>query len=389
MAEEGSIVSRAQNFTRIASRGILVSCVCFSLAAFAGEEATNEVTPITEPVSDSAVGTSLIGRSDNVESKLSAEFAEFLGGEDRAEDVVEGLRTGNEFKLDETTDSQNDMTSSATAPDAGLPPMGGEAAGSSTIDPPTGKMGYGNVRITLRLAEAQLNKLGISQPTNDELSAMLVGGEIDGVPVEGILNERAAGAGWGEIAKKYDFKVGQLMGKAPATRPDAAPVDEARHQGTTETAASSNGYIPSGKTKFTYGSQPAGKHEQRMKTRGAKSNGYIPSGSPSHTTAANHGIGGSGSQNQNNAKKNGYIPSGKAVGSGAGIVSAQGAATASQAKVGHGHSKGHMNGYVPSGGSRHGLGIVSATNASASAAVSSAGGHGHAKGSVKGHGKSK
>jgi hypothetical protein len=378
----------AKRFTRIAGGGALVSCVCISLAAFASEEDMSDVTPITEPVSDTIVETSSIGRSANVESKLSAEFAEFLGGEDRAQSVVEGLRTGDEFKLDDITDNPEDMTSSTTTPDAGSPPTGGEAAGSGTIDPPTGTMGYGNVRITLRLAEAQLNKLGISQPTNDELSAMLVGGEIDGVPVEGILNERAAGAGWGEIAKKYDFKVGQLMGKAPATKPVAAPVDEASQQGTAETASRSNGYIPSGKTKFTYKSQSAGKQVSRTKTHGTKSNGYIPSGSSSLNTAANHGAGRIRTPNGNGAKKNGYIPSGKGHSTGAGIVSAQGAAVSSHAKVGHGQSKGNMNGFVPSGGSGHGLGIVSAGNASA-AAVSAAGGHGHAKGVAKGHGKSK
>jgi len=378
----------AKSFTRIPIRGILVSCVCFSLAAFASEEDTNEVTPITEPVSGAAVETSSIGRSTNVESKLSAEFAEFLGGEDRAQSVVEGLRTGDEFKLDDITDGQEDMTSSTTTPDAGPPPTGGEAAGSGTIDPPTGTMGYGNVRITLRLAEARLDRLGISQPTNDELSAMLVGGEIDDVPVEGILNERAAGAGWGEIAKQYDFKVGQLMGKAPATKPVAAPLDEASQQGTAETASRSNGYIPSGKTKFTYKSQSAGKRVSRTKTHGIKSNGYIPSGSSSLNTAGNHGAGRTGTPNGNGAKKNGYIPSGKGHSTGAGIVSAQGAAGSSHAKVGHGQSKGNMNGFVPSGGSGHGLGIVSAGNASA-AAVSAAGGRGHAKGVAKGHGKSK
>ena len=249
-------------------------------------------------------------------------------------------------------------------------------------------MGYGNVRITLRLAEAQLGKLGISQPTNEELSAMLVGGEIDGVHVEGILNERAAGAGWGEIAKKYDFKVGHLMGKAPSKAPAAVPVDDASQPGT-ETAARSNGYVPSGKTKYVYGAKSAGKHEQKTMTRGAKSNGYIPSGSSSGPKIANRGVRGAGKLNQGHAKRNGYIPSGKVAGAGAGIASAQGVSTASGAKIGHGHSKGRMNGYVPSGGSGSGVGIVSATNASASAAVSSAGGRGQAKGAGKGRGKSK
>jgi len=382
-------MSKDKNFMGITGRGLLAGCVCFSLSAFASEGVTIKGGSTTEPISDGTVETSSIGRSANVESKLSAEFSEFLGGEDRAADVVEGLRTGNEFSVDQTTEGQNDMALSTTTPNAGIPPNGGDVSVVTTIDPPTGTMGYGNVRITLRLAEAQLGKLGITQPTTEELSAMLVGGEIDGVEVAGILNERAAGAGWGEIAKKYDFKVGQLMGKAPTAKPVVTPLDEASQLGTTETVARSKGYVPSGKVKYTYGAQSAGKHEQKMMVRRAKRNGYIPSGSPSNSAAANQGMRGAGKLNRQNVKRNGYIPSGKAVGSGAGIVSALGVSAASGEKVGQGHSKGRMNGYVPSGGNGSGVGIVSATNASTSAAVSSAGGRGHAKGSGKGHGKSK
>lgn len=368
-------------------RAVLLTCLCFSTGVFAGEETANEPPPFTEPTSDSYLETSSIGRSENVESKLSAEFSEFLGSGERAADVVEGLRTGDEFTLAAAV-SPDGTTTTMSTPGNGLPSATSEAAGTTVINPPTGTMGYGNVRITLRLAEAQLAKMGINQPTNEELSAMLVGGEIDGVQVKGILNERAAGAGWGEIAKNYDFKVGQLMGKAPATEATSQPIDETGNQVTSETATPSNGYIPSGKTNFTYASKPADK-QHAMRSVGKNSNGYIASGSPSQMTSANQGAHGVGRQNHNGAKKNGYIPSGKTVGSGAGIVTAQGVSTASRVEVGHGQSKGRMNGYVPSGGNGHGSGIVSATNTSTSAAVSSAGGRGHAKGSVKVHGKSR
>ena len=40
------------------------------------------------------------------------------------------------------------------------------------IDPPTGTMGYGNVRLTLKLAEARLARYGISLPTSRKLSAV-------------------------------------------------------------------------------------------------------------------------------------------------------------------------------------------------------------------------
>ena len=87
-------------------------------------------------------------------------------------------------------------------------------------------MGYGNVRITLRLAQAQLNQLGITQPTTEELSAVLLGGDINGSQVDGILAMRADGMGWGQIAKEYGMTVGQIMGKG------AGPTKQATTTGT-------------------------------------------------------------------------------------------------------------------------------------------------------------
>lgn len=378
----------------LAASAFILGWVVFTATANANQESTNVTVPLEESVPEtSATENSTIGRSVNVESKLSAEFAEFLGGDEQAATVVEGLRTGEEFHLaDAATDP--DATGSTTqgpvsSGDAGSQPVVDQPTTGTNIDPPTGTMGYGNVRITLKLAQAQLEQLGISQPTNEQLSAALVGGEIDGVAMEGILNERAAGAGWGEIAQRYDLKVGQLMGKAPTTKTAATiPVEEQNAAASTTSTTRSNGYIPSGKTKFTHASQVTGNKAQRSPTHGAKRNGYIPSGSSAAATAANRGAVAAGSARGSGAKKNGYIPSGGSQGSGAGIVSAHGAGGASDAKVKQGSGKGPMKGYVASGGTQS-AGIVSAANASSTAAVSAAGGHGQAKGHAKGHGKAK
>jgi hypothetical protein len=174
-----------------------------------------------------------IGTSGNVESKLSSEFADFLGGTEQAHVVVDGLRQGAAFTY-----------IYPDTPDA-------------IIDPPTGTMGYGNVRIALRLAQAELSKLGIVQPTPDELAAILLGGEIDGAPVDGILALRAEGMGWGEIAQQYGTTVGQLMGKGAgltkqsstfsSTGGKAAPSSTGKS--THSSQARANGYIPSGNGK--------------------------------------------------------------------------------------------------------------------------------------------
>jgi len=87
---------------------------------------------------------------------------------------------------------------------------------------PTGKMGFGNVKISLALAQESLRQQNIMQPTSEQLRTSLVGGEM--VPgdststTNGILQMRSEGMGWGQIAQKYDVKLGQLMsGKQPAS----------------------------------------------------------------------------------------------------------------------------------------------------------------------------
>ena len=199
-------------------------------------------TTTTEQSSTDAETINAIGSSVQTEGKLTQEFSEFLGGEEQAASVVDGLRQGTSFSLNsEPTDS-----TSTTNVD------------SSSIEPPTGTMGYGNVKMTLRLAETKLAEMGITQPTSEQLSAVLLGGDIDGQQVDGILAMRADGMGWGEIAHQYDMKVGQLMGKGKPT----SFVDTSTTQTTT---ANRNGYI----SPYSRNNNPgAFKHQ---------SNGYIPS----------------------------------------------------------------------------------------------------------------
>lgn len=97
------------------------------------------------------------------------------GSPSNAQLLVTGLRDGTDIKL-----------------------------GSTTIDPPTGKMGYGEVNIALALAKASLDKQGITSPTADQLNAALTG-------TNGVLTQRAAGQGWGQIANAMGFRLGELV----------------------------------------------------------------------------------------------------------------------------------------------------------------------------------
>jgi len=76
-------------------------------------------------------------------------------------------------------------------------------SGSTTTSftPPTGKMGNGNVNIALALADASLKQQGITNPTPDQLKTTL----------SGILQQRADGKGWGQIANAMGFKLGDVM----------------------------------------------------------------------------------------------------------------------------------------------------------------------------------
>jgi hypothetical protein len=146
------------------------------------------------------IGSALLGASFAVwpqsPERLSARYTALAGSETNAKSLVAGLRDGTDVKLT-------------------------SGAATTTIDPPTGKMGYGNVNIALALAEANLKEQGITQPTAEQLQAALNGGTITSssgktVQMSGVLQMRASGKGWGEIAHVLGFKLGDIVRSAKA-----------------------------------------------------------------------------------------------------------------------------------------------------------------------------
>jgi hypothetical protein len=151
----------------------------------------------TEDTSDAAVTTAQVGKEA---TRLSSEFATFAGSDANAQALVDGLRDGSAVTLEETVTNPDGTTSTT----------------QTTIQPATGPLGYGNVRIALALAETSLAQQGITDPTAEEIAAALNGGTLtmaDGTTVDlnGVLAERAAGQGWGQIANAMGFKLGDLM----------------------------------------------------------------------------------------------------------------------------------------------------------------------------------
>jgi hypothetical protein len=164
------------------------------------------------------------GSSTQVESRLASSFSTFAGSDDNARNLVTGLRQGSEITL--------------TAPGAG-----GQPGESATFTPATRPMGYGNVRISLALAREELAQHGITQPTPEQLKAALAGGTVatgTGEPgttarLPGVLQLRADGMGWGQIANSMGVKLGVVMSGRAAQPEPVAPT--AKTAGSTATAS--------------------------------------------------------------------------------------------------------------------------------------------------------
>jgi hypothetical protein len=130
--------------------------------------------------------------SNQASSQISSRYATLSGSQGNADALVAGLRSGGEITL--------------TAADGT----------TSTIQPSTGAMGYGEVNTTLALAQAELSAQGITEPTADQLNAALNGGSVtlsDGTTanLQGILALRSGGEGWGQIANDLGVNLGSIV----------------------------------------------------------------------------------------------------------------------------------------------------------------------------------
>lgn len=298
----------------------------------------SSTTTTTDPATTTMDGSAqMVGTSVQTESKLSQEFAEFLGSEEQAAQVVEGLRQGSSFSLSSGPGEAD--TGVAVGDDAAVLEAG-------VIEPPTGTMGYGNVKLTLRLAESKLQQMGITQPTSDELSAVLLGGDVNGQAVDGILAMRAEGMGWGEIAQQYDMKVGQIMGNGKGVA-SVSSAPQVSTETTTETAMSTargNGYIPSSSGKSAPGLVRQQSNGYIASSKGQQGRGIVSANGASIQQAGYQKSNGKAHSIKTNngyaqGNKNGYIASGNGVAGG----SAASLASASAASGSMGKAKGHVN----------------------------------------------
>lgn len=122
-----------------------------------------------------------------VTGRTAADFSGYYGT-DNAQALTSGLRSGKEIQL-----------------------VG--ADGSQTSIPQRAPMGNGNVYISMALAQQRLTAAGINQPSATQIQAAMVGGQLTpgGEPVQGVLQMRASGMGWGQIAHSLGVKLGPVV----------------------------------------------------------------------------------------------------------------------------------------------------------------------------------
>lgn len=121
-------------------------------------------------------------------AKLVDEYTDLAGTEKNATSLVTGLRTGSTITLEPI--AKDDKT--------------------ITFKSPTGKLGNGEIKIVLAMADKLLSS--DKNVTNQDLYNALMGDK-------GVLTLRADGMGWGQIANSLGFRLGDVMrsDKAPST----------------------------------------------------------------------------------------------------------------------------------------------------------------------------
>jgi hypothetical protein len=145
------------------------------------------------------------------QEQLVDRYTTLAGSKQNATSLVTGLRDGKEVTL---TDGKT----------------------TETFTPKTGKMGYGNIDNALALAQASLAKLQLTSPKPTALESALMGGKVttksgevtQEVTLKGILEMRADGMGWGQIAQQLGFKLGEVKRSDKASPPTKSTERTAR-----------------------------------------------------------------------------------------------------------------------------------------------------------------
>jgi hypothetical protein len=305
--------------------------------ALAGTSAAQTTSGTTNPQAASTGATVTTAASSpgqtRVANKFAAPFVTLAGSTENAVALANALRSGTPATLTYTSVDAKGVTTTTTV----------------TITPPTKPMGWGNVSHSLALAQFALNQAGISNPTGAQLQAALLGGSIttaDGktVTLAGVLQQRAAGMGWGQIAQSYGTTMGAVNRgiKVPAT---AVAVSTTTHKtastGMASKATSTHGLTTAGGAAATSGRGAKGLATASGANGGANSDGIVTGAS---ATGGNGNASGRGVVTASGAS----VGTGPSIGNGGGasngvVTGAGGASGVVTADPGHGNTA-HVKG---------------------------------------------
>jgi hypothetical protein len=170
--------------------------------------------------------------------RIDGRFAGFAGSSANLQSIALGLRHGEPIVLTET------VVVTPPPPAPGQPPAPPTTTTTTTtIQPPTRPMGYGNVTRALDLASRQLTAAGITNPTASQVSAALNGGTVTTaagtVTLDGVLQLRSQGMGWGKISNAIGTHPG--MGSVQTSTAPASGITTAAGAGAAQSQAAGFG----------------------------------------------------------------------------------------------------------------------------------------------------
>lgn len=162
----------------------------------------------------------VIAEASVPKDRLVDRYSDLAGSDAAATDLINDLRTGGEFSVTQ------DVTTTVTNPDGTTTTT--TAPVTTVIANPNGAMGWGEVNISLSLAQALLDSGAATDLQSALTGTTTTVTNPDGTTTTtvsgGVLAMRADGMGWGQIAKELGFNLGTLVsaGNKNAKATDAA-----------------------------------------------------------------------------------------------------------------------------------------------------------------------
>ncbi len=169
---------------------------------------------------DDTGDAAIVAESTMPADRIATRYADLAGSPEAASALVSELRTGGDFTVTETVTTPVVGAQGNPVLDANGNPQTTTSTVERTIANPNGPMGYGEVNISLAMAQALLGSGAYT-----DLQSALTGVETtvtnpDGTTTTttsgGVLAMRASGMGWGQIAHQLDLNLGTLMSTANA-----------------------------------------------------------------------------------------------------------------------------------------------------------------------------